>query len=284
MRRSGIITARRRLRRRGTFIRRTAMTAGVVLLLCSLAMSDSLRDRLAELSQRGISAVYTFSEDAEDEIEETTVELSEITVYALQLGVFDSEQGAKAQQDRLAAQGVRCAAWQRDKIRLICSVAPERELLDLEAAGGNEAYIIRDTLARVKLRLSCAKNGANDAAAFVKLPDETLTALMKGETARDLAVNVRWQAEKALQAHPENELYIGLAKAMLAWCDTAEMETDETASECFASVAMCTICREWRQTLTDYALSAQSTASAQRTPSTAADVMPPAYPAPSPQG
>ena len=281
MRRRGIITARRQLRRRGALIRRAAMTVGVVLLLCALAMSDSLKNRIGELSRMGIAAVYTYSgEDAA----EMVVELDEIAVYALQLGVFDSEERALAEQDRLSAQGVRCAAWHRDKFRLICSVAPERELLDLEAARGNEAYIIRDTLKPIALCLTCEKDAIEDAAALVRLPDQTLKALMNGEAAEALAVNVRWQADKAIKAHPGNELYVGLANALLAWCDVVQTDASDSSSECFAAVAMCTICREWRKALEDYSLNAQSTASAQRTPSTAADVIPPAYPAPSPQG
>ena len=48
-------------------------------------------------------------------------------------------------------------------------------------------------------------------------------------------------------------------------------QTDEAEARSYGAVSMCMLCRELRQ-----ALSASNTVSAQRTPSTAADVMPPA--------
>ena len=270
------MTARRRLRERGKRIRRCAMTAGLVLLLCALAMSQQLKDRVSSLMESGVSAVGAFGDVRADTVE---LALEEIEVYALQLGVYDSGERALSEQQRLFSQGVPCVIWQRDKMRLICSVATSREALDLAAAGGNEAYIVRDTLPQVHLRLSCAAGECSDAAAFVSLPDELLFELLSSErrSLETILSETRWQAQKALEAHPENALYTGLAQSLLDWCGAAEAAANQPTARCYAAVMLCTLCREWRNALlNDYSLSAESTASAQRTPSTAADVMPPA--------
>jgi len=252
------------------------MTAGLVLLLCALAMSQALKDRVSMLMESGVSAVGAFANKKTDTVELT---LPEAEVYALQLGVFDSGERARSEQQRLASQGVPCVIWQRDKMRLICSVARSRETLDLSAAGGNEAYVVRDTLPQVRLRLSCAGREMDDAKEIVSLPDKLLGELLSSEdrTLEAILSETRWRAQKALDAHPESALYTGLAQSLLDWCDAAEAAAGRPAAECYAAVMMCTLCREWRNALlSDYSLSAESTASAQRTPSTAADVMPPA--------
>lgn len=275
MRRGGIVTTRRRLRERGKRIRSGVMTAGIVLLLCALAMSDPLRHRIADLAKSGAAAVGAFAG------EEGSVQLTleERKVYALQLGVFDSGERALGEQQRLAAQGVPCAIWQRDKMRLIASVAEEREALDMDIAGGNEAYVVRDTLPKVSLRIRCAAGACEETAAFIRLPDTLLDELLSpdGRTVGEIAMQTRKSAQNALGAHPENALYTELAKALLVWCDGAEQQANQPSAACYAAVTLCSLCREWRNALLEsHSLNAQSTASAQRTPSTAAEVMPPA--------
>lgn len=276
MRKGGIVTERRRQRQRGKRLRRCAGAAGLVLLLCALALSSPLREGFAALMDSGMAAASVFA-SAKTGMTELTLE--EIEVYALQLGVFDSGERAQAEQKRLLAQGVPCAIWQRDKMRLICSVAHSRETLDSGAAGGNEAYIVRDTLPRVRLRLSCSERACDDAAAFIALPDALLSELLsgKGRALRVILPETLFRARKALDAHPENALYTGLAQSLIAWCEAVQASLDQPQAECYAAVTLCTLCREWRSALlNDYSPSAESAASAQRTPSTAADVMPPA--------
>ena len=275
MRRGGIVTARRRRRERGKWIRKGAITAGLILLLCALAMSEPLKARIAELGQSGVAAVGAFG-GKEDSAQLT---LEERRVYALQLGVFDSGERALSEQQRLNAQGVPCAIWQRDKMRLIASVAKEREALDMNAAGENEAYVVRDTLPKVSLRIRGASSACEEAAAFIRLPDALLDELLsKGSrTLEEIAVQARKSAQRALEAHPENVLYAQLAKSLLSWCDDVQMQADQPSAACYAAVTLCSLCREWRNALLEsYSPSTESTASAQRTPSTAAEVMPPA--------
>ena len=109
------------------------------------------------------------------------------------------------------------------------------------------------------------------------LPDELLSALSGEEVLTGLLERTRSQAVAALHAHPEHELYTQLAQSLCNWCALIEgtLETQgEAAARSYARVTVCTLCYELRRTL--IAQSEESTASAQRTPSTAAEVMPPA--------
>ena len=266
MRRGGVITARRKMRQRSKKIRRRAMTAGLVLLLCALAV----------LMEEGAGVMQTFAQSGSENREIT---LQEMELYALQLGVFDSGERAQSEKERLIKAGVPCVIWQRDKMRLICSVAKAREALDTAAAGGNDAYIVRDTLPEIHLRVSCARADADAVIGLIGLPDRILGELLsaEGRMLDVLITETRESASHALNAHPENQLYSELAQILLDWCSALESEKDQLNAECYAAVTLCTICREWRNALQgDYAISEESTASAQRTPSTAADVMPPA--------
>lgn len=276
MRKTGVITERRRRRERGKALRRRAMAAGFVLLLCALAASEQLRERLAQLMESGVQAVGAFAD-----MEETSVEiaLEEAEVYALQLGVYDSGERALSEQQRLMAQGVPCIIWQRDKMRLICSVAMSREALDTAAAGGNEAYIVRDTLPEVRLRIGGTAKESGAAAEFIRLPDRLLQTLMESGEGLDpsLIENTRQRAGEAVKAYAQQPLCAELAQSLLEWCDLMASHADQATARSYAAVTMCTICREWRTALLSYApVSEASAASAQRTPSTAADVMPPA--------
>ncbi len=275
MRRGGVITQRRRERERGKRMRRRALVAGVVLLVCSLAMTPDLRLWIAEAAERGVMAAATFAGPTAGS---AALTLPEITVSALQLGVYDSGERASAQQKRLSEAGVASIIWQREKMRIVCAVAMDRAAIDWSAAGGSEAFVITDTLPEVSLRLSCAAGEEDAAAQFVRLPDALLEELLSdaGRPVADLAQEVRRLSQSALAAHPEHLLYTQLAQSLINWCDLMESGVVTPSLRSYAAVTMCTICREWRVALLGGYESAASTASAQRTPSTAADVMPPA--------
>jgi len=221
-----------------------------------------------------VRAVRTFSSVQEVF---TDVVLEKMEVYALQLGVFDSAERARSEQQRLSAAGVPCIVWQRDKLRIICAVASEKGALDPSCAAGNEAYIVRDTLSEVRLRVNRALGSSEEQ--MIRMPDALLGELLRsdGQQLDVLIASARASAQKAITEHPENPLYTHLAQSLLDWCSLMDMQPKNAQRRNYAAVTMCTLCREWRtELLTDYALSAESTASAQRTPSTAADVMPPA--------
>lgn len=276
MRRSGVITRRRQRRERGKRIRRRAMLAGGVLLICSLAMAPDLRDRLGMLASRGAQAVHTLAGTQEEIIEIT---LPRLTVYAAQLGVYDSGERAASEQKRLMAQGIPCIIWQGEKMRIVCAVAASRETVNLRAAGGQEAYILTDTAQQVNLHVRCAASEEKTVADLIRLPDTLLGELLSGEerTLAQMTEQMRMQAKTALADHPEHLLYTQLAQSLINWCDLTDAADGVEAQRDYAAVMMYTICREWRSALLSaYEASAASTASAQRTPSTAADVMPPA--------
>lgn len=214
--------------------------------------------------------VQAFSQSAQ-----LSVTLPAYDVYALQLAVFDNGERAAAELKRLQDEGVRCVIWQKERMRIVVSAALSREALDTSAAKGYEAYVIRDTLPEVHVRLSAQRSDAERAKGLLETPDRTLTALLEGtEKPGDLTARVRLAASEAIHAHPENQLYTQLAQSLLDWCALMEQtmaDADENAARSYGAITLCTLCRQLRQTL-----SAPSTASAQRTPSTAADVMPPA--------
>lgn len=266
----GIISERRR-QQRAQRMRRRLMIAACVLMLCALAMTPQLRQKIAQF---GAVALPVFDQSTEAEMT-----LPKREIYALQLGVFDSGERAAAEVQRLQQTGVRCIIWQREKMRIISSVALKREGLSTARAGGNEAYVIKDVLERITLRIRASAGDLAQVQQLLQTPDEVLMHLLTGEM--DLVALVketRARAQEALHAHPENPLYTQLAQSLVNWCALMETDTssdDEQAARDYAAVTMCTLCRELRLALKNQA-SAASTASAQRTPSTAADVMPPA--------
>ena len=140
--RMGMISERRR-RQRAARMRRRCMIAAGVLLLGALAMAPGLREKLRSLSWD----VQAFSSGAQ----QAELTLPEREIFALQLAVFDSGERAASEARRLQAKGVRCIVWQREKMRIVSSVALSREALDLETAKGEEAYVIRDTMEAVPL-------------------------------------------------------------------------------------------------------------------------------------
>lgn len=258
----GVISDRRRrqkLRRAGRIM---ALCGIAALLGISLGASDVFA-RMNAVLDRGVQA---FS--AQKSVQ-TEVVLPEIQVFALQLGVFDSEARARSEAVRLEQRGVRCMIWKKDRLRLIADAAAERAALDMRMAGGQDAYIVSETLPEIRLSIGADAGGIDAVKAMLVLPDEAFGRMLAGAAPQTEIDRIRPIAEAAVTAHPEHALYTGLAENLIAWCDVMEPLGESAAG--YAKAAMFALCRELRQ-----ALIAASTASAQRTPSTAADVMPPA--------
>ena len=266
----GIVSQRRR-RERAQRLRRRLMIAAGIALLSSLAMTPQLREGIANIGEIGLP-VFESSTQAE-------MTLPKREIFALQLGVFDNGERAAAEAQRLQNAGIPCVVWQREKMRIISSMALSREGLDGASAGGNEAYIIKDVLPRVSLRIRAGAGDIAKVQRLLEMPDEILMHLLTGEKAlAPLIAQARETAQAELDAHPEHVLYTQLAQSLVNWCaliETTMQENDEAQSRNYATVTICTLCRELRLALENQAMDA-STASAQRTPSTAADVMPPA--------
>ena len=246
-------------------VRRRVMVAAVVAMLAGMAMTPQLQQSLREFVRQSARAVQTLAlpQETQDEIT-----LPRMTVYAMQLGAYDNGEHALTQQKQLAAKGINCVIWQRMQMRLVCDAALRREAMRAEAAMGLDAWIIEEELPEIMMRVSAGAQEMDAVRALLTLP---LAPLVE---------STRRQAEAALAAHPEHALYAQLAQSLTSWCrlmDDALAVQSEAAVAQYARVTMCTLCYELRQALlSDAAQSAASTASAQRTPSTAADVMPPA--------
>lgn len=248
--RMGIISERRR-KQRAARMRRRFLTAAGVLLLGALAMAPGLREKLRSLSLD----VQAFSGGAQ----QAELTLPEREIYALQLAVFDSGERAASEVRRLQAKGVRCIVWQREKMRIVSSVALSREGLDLNTARGEEAYVIRDTMEAVPLRLSCGIAEMAQVQTLLETPDSVLMRLLEGEESlKDILADVTEIAGRAAGSHTENVLYTQLAQSLVNWCALMEKtmtETDEKSARSYAAVTMCTLCRELR-----LALGSQNTA------------------------
>ncbi|MBE5799920.1 MAG: hypothetical protein E7321_08230 [Clostridiales bacterium] len=263
----GIITQRRK-KRQAARMRKGMLKWTMAAALCAaLMMAEPIKEKLASVA----ADVQTFAQSTQQELT-----LPEYDVYALQLAVFDSGERAASKALQLRSDGVRCVIWQRERMRIVVSAAFSREELDASAARGHEAYVIRDTLPEVSLRLSAQMGEAARAKRLLETPDALLGMLLQDNEVpmREIIAQAEAIAGKELDTHPENTLYTQLAQSIVNWCDLMETtleEADEATARSYGAVTMCTLCRELRQ-----ALSAPSTASAQRTPSTAADVMPPA--------
>lgn len=260
----GIIANRRRRERIRRFMRCVTIWALVLLLGVTISSAGYGR-RVIEWMGR---SVPVFSrEETGAQIELT---LPALRLYALQLGVFDSGERAADEVRRLRDSGIACMIWQREKMRLISDVAFERQKLDLSTAKGMEAYVIEETLPKVVLRISASSGEIEAVRMLLQLPDSVLEALAGGGDVTQECARVRPLAQAAMETYPEHDLYTRLAGSLIKWCDM--MESRELAgSRGYGAAAMAGVCRELRQALT-----AESTASAQRTPSTAAEVMPPA--------
>lgn len=248
--RMGIISDRRR-RQRAARMRRRLLTAAGVLLLGALAMAPGLKEKLRSLSWD----VQTFSGGAQ----QAELTLPEREIYALQLAVFDSGERAASEARRLQTKGVRCIVWQREKMRIVSSVAFSRDALDLETAKGEEAYVIRDTMEAVPLRLSCGAAEMAQVQKLLETPDSVLTRLLTGgETLSDILADVASVVSQEAGSHQDNALYTQLAQSLVNWCALMERtmkETDERSARSYAAVTMCTLCRELRLALQNTAQS-----------------------------
>lgn len=252
MRRRRWVSSRAR-QARARRARRRAIVLLIVLALGALAMQPELRARIAQAGRDGLAAVQAFAQTAGDDSAQAELTLPAMEVWALQLGVFDSGESAAQEQQRLSAEGVPCVVWQREKMRLICAVALSCEGLDTQAAGGQESFVVRDTLPEVQLRLTASKGEIEDALSLLRLPDALLIALLgDGQTLDALVSEAERQAGRALSAHPENELYTQLAQSLVNWCalmrQTAQGSDAQTA-RIYAQTTMCTLCRELRRAL-----------------------------------
>lgn len=264
----GIVSQRRR-RECAKRLRRRLMIAAGVVLLSSLVMTPQLRERIAQLDD--------FSLPVFEQRVQAEMTLPQREMVALQLGVFDSGERAASEVQRLEKQGVRCIVWQREKMRIISSVALSREKLNMASAGGNDAYVIKDVLPKITLRIQAGTGRIAGVQRLIEMPDAVLMHLLTGEKSlATLISETKQTAQQELTSHPEHALYTQLAQSLMNWCalmETTMQETDETTARNYAAVTICTLCRELRLALQQ---SDASTASAQRTPSTAADVIPPA--------
>ena len=248
-----------------------------VAALGAMAASPGAREGIGGALRLGVrSAQAVFAGNA---LGQREVTLPAMRVCALQLGVYDSGERAQAEQERLTAAGMPCIIWQGERMRIVCAAAPEENLLDADV--GMETYVIWDDWATVSLRVSGADEDAQQAAALLTLPDALFLALAQPQEKQPLEDAVRRAREAAqpqLTAHQENALYTQLAQSLVNWGALIEQTQQELGDETarrYALLTMATLCRELRTVLLSQA-SESSTASAQRTPSTAADVIPPA--------
>lgn len=261
----GIIAERKRKRRTAQLRRHVLQFAALLCVLAGIACIPSIGERLEQFP-----GIQVFSQ-----LDEQEITLPEYAIYALQLAVFDNGERASVEAKRLQQAGVRCVIWQKEKMRIVADAAFSREALNLNVAKGHEAYVISDTLEAITLRLQADAAGVAQAKKLLQTPDTVLKDILSGEEALpDIIARTQALAEEAVDTHPENALYTQLAQSLINWCalmDKTLAQADDADARSYGAVTICMLCRELRQ-----ALSAASTASAQRTPSTAADVMPPA--------
>jgi len=261
----GIIAERQKKRRAAKWRKNLLGIAGMACALAILAFSPSIRERIHGMD------IQAFSRQSA----QLDMKLEAYDVYALQLAVFDSGERAANELERLQGLGIRCVIWQKEKMRIVADAAFSRDALNLKAARGQEAYVIREQLPEVSLRLSADEAGVGQAKRLLEAPDQILKQLVQSsQPLEEIAAQAKELAEASVNLYPDNALYTQLAQSLINWSVLMEKtlgETDEATARSYGAVTMCMLCRQLRQ-----ALSASSTASAQRTPSTAADVIPPA--------
>jgi len=248
------------------------MIAAGVLLLAGMAMAPQLRESFMDAVYRAMGAVQAMALPI---AAQTQITLPKKTVYALQLGAYDSGERAQNELIRLSGEGTLCVIWQREQMRLVCDAAGSKGKLASGAAQGNDAWVIREELPEVVLRVSADAPSMDAVRSLLTLPDALFERLCaEPEALEAIVAQAREEALLAQHAHPDNALYTQLAQSLVNWCnlmDSAREGHGDAPAASYARVTMCTLCYELRQ-----ALIAESTASAQRTPSTAADVIPPA--------
>ena len=266
--------SRRRREEQQRIIRRRAMIVAGVLLLASMAMAPQLRESIASAVQRAYGTVQTMASGKA----QAQIILEEKKVYALQLGAYDNGEHAQRELSRLIGEGVLPVIWQREQMRLVCDASESKRTLSLDAAKENDVWTIQDTLPEVALRVSADAQALSAARDLLTLPDRAFEQLCtEPEKIRENLALIREEASRAQGAHPDNALYTQLAQSIVNWCnlmDSTQKTHGDQAAASYGRVTMYTLCYELRRELMTQ--SAASTASAQRTPSTAADVMPPA--------
>ena len=277
MRRRQSRLSTRRRRERARRLRARAALALCVAALGAMAASPGAREGIAgALSLGARSAQAVFAGSAQERREVT---LGAMRVCALQLGVYDNGERAQAEQERLTAAGLPCVVWQGERMRIVCAAAPDEGGLSGDV--GAEVYTIWDDWDAVSLRLSGTQDDTRQAEALLTLPDALFLALARPEKEQPLEDAIRRARETAQARRPsggENALCAQLAQSLANWASLIEQtrqELGDAIARRYAQVTMATLCRELRAVLIAQA-SERSTASAQRTPSTAADVIPPA--------
>jgi len=205
--------------------------------------------RAAETIRRGVGQaqqVFAGAEAAQAELS-----LPERTLFALQLGVFDSPERAAEQAKRLQAGGAACIIWQGEKLRVVSDASFIRENLDAGAAKGYDIYVYQETIPPVTLRLSADVKALEGVKNLLTLPDSILIRLTqeRQEPLDALVAQVRREAENAISAHPENTLYTQLAQSLINWCDLMEESMQEGGAYSYARATMGALCRELRRAL-----------------------------------
>ncbi|MBQ2990395.1 MAG: hypothetical protein IJD60_03790 [Clostridia bacterium] len=226
-------------------IRRRLLAAAIVLLLMIPASSQDLRRVIRDAADR--LAEQVFADETAGQMELT---LPQREICALQLGVFDDGQRAQDEAERLQREGVRCIVWQKERMRIISGVALSKDALDFAAAHGHEAYVYRETMPSVTLRLTAAADALDQVRAVLTAPDSTLMLLLEEEALplEEIVLRTRAMSQDAMDAHPENELFTSLARSLLSWCDLMDAMKSDNAQGLrgYAALTMSTVCRELR--------------------------------------
>ena len=247
------------------------------MALALLAMKPDVRALLSGTLMKSVRAVQAFALPESDQAE---IMLKERKIYALQLGAYDDGERAKREQNRLFEAGLPTIIWQKEQMRLICSAALLRSGVDVRAAKGQEAWVIEQNLGEVQLRIQCGAAQLDEVRTLLLTPDALLNAVCAGDALDGLLERTRMAAQNAMGMYPDVPIYDQLAQSLANWCDLMERVRDTAGEETarhYASATLAILCDELRQALTAAGNQSEaSTASAQRTPSTAADVMPPA--------
>lgn len=257
--RMGIVTDRRRKQR--LRLLRGRLMGLLLLAIAGLSAASLVRGgagkamaALAGSVSDAVSAVRAGSMLTREKPVAIELTLPERRICALQLGVFDDGERASLEAQRLQAAGVRCVIWQGERMRIVSCAALSREALDMESAGGQEAYVLQETLPAVAMKIEAGERSAAEAQKLLLLPDSVFLRLAQREEAElgQILLETRQAADQAIDAHPENALYTSLAHSLDAWCDLmddAVKALPPQRARVYAALTMCTICRELRAAL-----------------------------------
>ena len=243
----------RQRQERARRIKQTVVAVLAVLALGMAAASPDAREKLSLTARTAITGAQAAFAGREAATRELT--LPAVRVYALQLGVYDNGERAQQEQQRLTKEGVPCILWQRERMRIVCAAAPTESALAGAQTFGLETYVIKDEIPEVRLRLGAAERELEAVSELISLPDGALGALFQAEREQplaDIVLRARGLAEPALSAHGENALYSQLAQSVVNWCsliERAQSEWDGDLARQYATVTMCTLCRELRTEL-----------------------------------